>query len=140
MSDRIVASNQATRTRSYTTDFLGNVILTTNPDGTQESYAYNSFGNIVSVTKSNGDTMYYNYDLSGNLQSVTDYNGNTVEYFYDGNGNTTGVIQGLSAPVFSFSVYLETTKYLTYTYDILGRNTGISSTLTNQTHMTELAT
>jgi len=114
-------------------DLLGRPVKATSPltqtDNSVTKTYYDANGNITrqsvqtdSQTWRNTD---YAYDNMNRLSYVTTYpDSNTTEvtqYFYDANGNVTHMIVGLSAPVSNVSQIPTTARYITYSYDALGR-------------------
>jgi len=138
-------------TQSYTYDAVGRMLTATAPDGAVTSYGYDNNGNLLSITDPNGHAKNYlydaanelvqiagqdpdgsgpsptpittfAYDANGNLTSTTDPNGNATAAM--GDGTTTrsydaaNRLQGIT--------YSNTTPSVTYSYDAVGNETGMT--------------
>ena len=80
------------RTTTYTHDFMGNVLTSTDPDGNVTTTSYDAFGNPLSVTYPDGNVVTTAYNMLGLATDVTDARGNTTEYFYDNAGRNIKVV------------------------------------------------
>jgi YD repeat-containing protein len=121
----------------------------TDAQGNTTHYAYYSTGLVQTVTDPSGHTQSFVYDSRGRTTSETDENGHTTTHSYDAttglpsqdtppcpDGSTTRPCSGSQTAlgITSYSFYntnLEDTvtngngKVTTYTYDAMGRVTGI---------------
>ena len=140
-------------TTTYTYDQFGNVLSETNALNKTERYTYDLNGAILSKTDRNGIQTRYLYDHVGNLREKAvgtsliysyDYalngaliyeevNGDEIRYEYDDLGRTT---QEYGANYSKYVAYnignLRTLLdcaglHITYTYDVLGRLTGVAA-------------
>ncbi|MBQ2941275.1 MAG: RHS repeat-associated core domain-containing protein [Clostridia bacterium] len=106
------SNGTALETKTFTYDYMGNVLTETDGEGNTTSYAYNDLGQLLTVTDALSGITSYTYDLAGNVasletpgESVTSYThdtlgrlisetdalGKTEYYRYDANGNVTGI-------------------------------------------------
>jgi RHS repeat-associated protein len=87
----IIRSGSEERVTSYKYDEFGNIVETTQPDGTKISAEYNETGQKISETNQLGQTRTFEYDDNGQLIKVTlpEVNGQkpVYEYTYDAQGN-----------------------------------------------------
>jgi RHS repeat-associated protein len=87
----IIRSGSEERVTSYKYDEFGNIVETTQPDGTKISAEYNEKGQKISETNQLGQTRTFEYDDNGQLIKVTlpEVNGQkpVYEYTYDAQGN-----------------------------------------------------
>ncbi|MBO5371070.1 MAG: RHS repeat protein [Clostridia bacterium] len=121
-------------TTTYSYDKAGRNIKIINPfDDTQTSTQklyYDANGNVIEEKNQISATSYnrtvYNYNSMNRLACVASYetelNANLTQYFYDGNGNVTHmIIPSTSVPLASSESITANDKYISYTYDSLGR-------------------
>ncbi len=114
-------------------DLLGRPVMVTSPltqteNSVTKTY-YDANGNITRQSVQTDSQAWrntdYAYDSMNRLSYVTTYPDSTTtevtQYFYDANGNVTHMIVGLAAPVSNVSQIPSTARYITYSYDALGR-------------------
>lgn len=101
---------------SYDYDLLGR-ILTTSNSGQTLGFSYDALGHVTAATQAFG-TLQYKYDAAGNRTRVTWPDGFYVVYDYDLTGKMTAVRENGAASGIGVLA--------TYTYDDLGRRTGIT--------------
>ncbi len=137
LTQKLIDTEGATRTYSYTQDYFGNVLTVTAPDNSVEMYYYDALGNVISYTNQNDLTCYYTYGFDGSLATATDYNGNTTTYTYDEAGrqikadipfeyettSATKLYYDASGNVTKESVQMEHNEHRTteYSYDNMNR-------------------
>ena len=99
---------------SYVYDAYGNIVQTTNPDGTFILTGFNAKGQKVSETNQLGDMRTFEYDSQGRLTKVVmpkakpaDLSNPVYEYAYDARGNQTSIKDPLN-------------RVTTFTYDSRG--------------------
>ncbi|MBI4714053.1 DNRLRE domain-containing protein, partial [Candidatus Uhrbacteria bacterium] len=87
-----ITINGTISTTGYTYDRQDNVLLTTNPDGTQVRNTYNTFGKLETIEKKSSlDSNFIfvvsniDYGQHGQAVSQTNANGTTTTYTYDAN-------------------------------------------------------
>ncbi|MFA6486189.1 MAG: CARDB domain-containing protein [Candidatus Magasanikbacteria bacterium] len=107
---------------SYTYSPLGKPLKTTFGNGVTTDYVYDNLNRVKSIeTKGSTSTLFkeeYQYDAESNRTSVRSLNGRTIQYGYDNLGQLTGVDY----------TNISSSTDITYTYDIWGNRTMVSST------------
>jgi len=104
-------------------DLAGQVVWTDGSRRTTERYNWN--GQLVSTTDANGTQISYSYDVQGRLSSVKDSSGQELVLNY----NATGKLERLDT---RRSAGEALTRQVYYTYDGLGRLTSVSTDLSPQ--------
>ena len=94
-------------------------------DNTQETFTYDAMGNVLTETNAAG-TVRNEYDLSGQLTRQIDVFGDILQYTYDARGNEKSLTAFMGS----------TTLIRNYTYDALGRLTGIKDEKNRNTDYT----
>jgi YD repeat-containing protein len=90
-----LANAADSRVTSYYYDAFGNIVQTTNPDGTFIRTGYNAKGQKVSETNQLDQTRAFEYDAQGRLTRVVmpkvanETTSPVYEYAYDARGNQT---------------------------------------------------
>lgn len=147
-------TNTVIRTTKYTYDKVGNLITETNDSGNTFTYEYDANNNLIKTTDKEGNTTRYFYDEIGNLTKEilpADYNASTdngagTTYIYDAMGRLIKVLDPegtvIQAKVYNSKGNLikeidaegysagstDASRYgTTYTYDIGGRITAVST-------------
>jgi len=123
-------------TNSY--DALSRLTLVTDAENKKTSYTYNLGGDLTKVTYADGKTVQKRYDELGRLLVQTDPLGQVTTYTYDANDNVTKVLdrkgQERTYVYNSRNFLLENRASdgtLSYTYDAMGRRTGMVDTTGN---------
>lgn len=108
------------RVTSYAYDDAGRLTSVTAPDNTVSAYAYDQVGNLTGRTDANNHLTTFAYDAANRLSSVLTPLNARWTYNYDANGNLTKVVDanGNATPDPADGA-------TAYTYDALGRLTGI---------------
>ncbi len=104
-------------------DLAGQVVWTDGSRRTTERYNWN--GQLVSTTDANGTQISYSYDVQGRLSSVKDSSGQELVLNY----NAAGKLERLDT---RRSAGEALTRQVYYTYDSLGRLTSVSTDLSPQ--------
>ena len=130
---------------SYDYDSLGRVIQMRDQLENTETYTYDTHDNTLSVTDRKGQTNAYTYDTMNRLILATYADGSSTTYTYDTLGRLTAINDSVSGPITydyasancgscgrgsSNRIIRETTPLgsISYTYDSLGRRTGMTAT------------
>jgi YD repeat-containing protein len=136
---------------TFTYDSAGNLLTKTDARGVKVTFAYDALNRVVSQSYSDSsENITYNYDdlANGNkgvsrLTGVTDQSG-TTNYFYNSFGRVakeTKVIAGKSyITEYQFNTYGQLTsitypsgRILSYSFDNLGRVSGVTSSFQTET-------
>ena len=148
----ILDTNQLGYSDSYQYDAAGNLIDKTDQDGRTSIYAYDNQNQLtqeqwLSATGSVNETLNYAYDANGNLTSATDHSGagsqlSQVGYSNNAYGQVLSETESaLGVPTVvlnsaytnlgerssvSAQIGTQADFYNAYSYDVLGRLTGIT--------------
>jgi len=129
-------------TTTYGYDRAGQRVSVTDPRGYTQYAAYDAAGERTSATDALTRTMTWNYDLGGRMLAQHDPRGvaDDISYAYDGLDRViTTTARNLTAPIRTQYDALGQRTALTdgtgttrFTYDALGRTTGVSAPGTGQ--------
>ena len=86
-----MANPTDSRVASYLYDAFGNIVQTTNPNGTKIMAEYDPMGRKKSETNQLKQTRQFDYDAAGRLIRVTMPGSVEYEYAYDAHGNQTSI-------------------------------------------------
>ena len=108
------------RVLQYTYDAGGRRTRMVDQTGKVVNYNYDSAGRLAGLTGQNGDRIVaYTYDAVGQLAREENGNGTYTTYAYDAAGQTTSIV--------NYTVNNAINSRFDYTYDALGRRTGMNT-------------
>jgi RHS repeat-associated protein len=128
-------------TTSFSYDSADRLTGITYPNGRSVQYMYNSNGQRISMADQSGFAVNYGYDAVGRLSRLSDGSGSSiVAYTYDaagridrktmGNGTYTTYSYNAAGSLLQLANHAandSVNSSFTYTYDLLGRKTGMTA-------------
>ncbi|HEX3744765.1 MAG TPA: RHS repeat-associated core domain-containing protein [Bryobacteraceae bacterium] len=137
----LLSVTAASGVTTFAYDSADRLTSDTNPGGQSIQYAYNAGGQRVSMTDSTGFAVYYSYDSAGRLLQLSGANNALIAgYVYDntgrlsrktlGNGTYSTYTYALTGNLLHVIHYSPAGAVLSefdYTYDALGRRTGMNA-------------
>lgn len=136
LTRRIGVTDATGATTRYAFDAVGNVLSVTDPLGNETTYAYDALDRTVGEANELGSVRRYSYDAVGNLVSQTDRNGRESQFTYDALdrrveerwlGAAPRTITTTYDAVGQVTVAADVDSRYVYTYDAIGRLTGVSN-------------
>lgn len=118
-----IISPSGTTTIDY--DDFGNQTRLVDLDAGERNYTYNGFGELTGQTDANNNQVTFIYDNAGKLLTETWNNGFAKTYSYN---SATGLLEKLSS---------SDGHEISYSYDNLGRRTGITQKFDNENVFTK---
>ena len=117
-------TDQLNQIETYTYDTSDNLVSMTDRKGQISSYTYDQMKRLTRVDYADGSYTTYAYDTMGKVLTITDSVSGTVSYTYTGTGCGSG------CTMVPDKVASETTPQgsVSYTYDAIGRRTGMTVT------------
>jgi YD repeat-containing protein len=118
-------------TTSYTYRNDGTLHESTDYLSDVTDYSQDSYGRVDTITQSNGRTNTYSYNSNSKVTLIESDSEGSTSFTYDDAGQITQKItpvQGTVNYTYNVAGYKLTDEQGTYSYDLLGRKTGISYT------------